>query len=327
MSATVSRSRHQFGDRAGTNQPIETRRVWGLRSSYNILVRSLGYFETVKRASQENLAKALLEPSNQSARPNARRTTGRAIAIQTTITLLHLGLLKRVDREFELTTRGHSFAKSLGLREEQELFRDALVSYAPFATFWADLTRGQRTVSRGMAIDLAARVYPWLGDESRKMLAGVCLNYAAHAGLCARISGSRGYSVSLTRLKELSERLESDHAAEPTATARSRVGFAHEAESSRDLVELARVLGWLLADERQISSDTAQSRLTEALQHVTESANPGPLSELVALATDMARSALRTKNIEQLRWAIRCVNGVIHAGPNAAEHDLSGRDA
>jgi hypothetical protein len=318
-------------DAIGGSDP--ERKVWGLRASYGIIVLTVRHLVKVGAATSEAIAEMIVGAPHSSRPPNIRRRSGIASAIQAVVTLGHLGLVSRRGGEVVLTERGERFARAIGTPEEEASFREAVLAYPPFASFWARLALQSRTVGRADAIHLAGFEYPGYGLETRKTLGAVCISYAAHAGLCKKLPGGHRYAVSQHWASVVARnftRAAADKAYHPgkddsslgLSIRSSRPGpSAVGAQEAAQLDGLGRLLGWALADDAQLASRIVQDRVASAFQVAIQSDQGGPFSELTRLASEIAGKALDKKDPELLRWAIRCVNGILHAQiPRSSDH-------
>lgn len=292
--------------------------VFGLRASYNIVVLALKHLESVGSSSTESLAKAILAGAGTTSRPNIRRTSGRASAIQATATLLHLGLARRTgDHELGATDLGSEFAKAIGSPAESDAFRRVLAGYPPFVEFWRGLTKQRDRVNRASTIEHAHAVYPQFSRQTALTLAGVCLSYAFRAGLTRKVAGRAGYQVIVPDISQ-SSRSGERRGVIPTSILDDRADASHPQPARfqavrQDLHETARLLGWALADETVLQDDRVREQVASAFSAASSSAETG-WRELIRLVADLANAAFAREDTEALRWSVKGVNALLHLG-------------
>lgn len=318
MRTSTSRSGVAHAKLASDREAARGPPPWGLRANYRMLRSVLEYLNRAGPKDRAEIADHLIHEAPGSRRPNSRRSTGMSSAEQVVVTLKNLGLVERVPGAAHLTTAGREFAQRIGTPDEERGFREIVISNPAFRWVWEHVS-GSRNLGRSDAIALVSRIYSGYNEETRNTLVGVFMNYSRAAGLLREGPGGRRYAVSNVRIPGLyvSEVLP-DPAAPERVPADAQVETAVPSDGARDsLGEVARLLGWALAEESMLSDPILRGNAIRAFDQAA-GAEPGRREKaLIELAGRQAQASFERGDADLLRWTVRLVN-LIHAMPAAS---------
>jgi hypothetical protein len=312
MRPSKVRSGARDADQRAVFSPIGEKPKWVLRSPYSMLTATSRLLQDAGPQSTESIARFLIQDSPLANRPNPRRKSGHSSAVQVLVTMGHLRLSTRnQDGMGVLTDLGHRFAGSIGTQEEAGVFRDILLATPCFAWFWGEIASVFPTLRRSNVLEMAEALYPEYNEETRKTLAGVCLNYARAAHLIRGIPGGRNYAVSHHQLPvALPRSIETLASAKPKS-GESEEPTVQEIRTYDSLKEAGVLLGRLLAEDAQSREEMVKVRLRQALESAVQSRRQRREYSLVRVAAQLANKALESNDLEMIRLATLLVNGIL----------------
>jgi hypothetical protein len=313
MKASETRSSNDQLDRNEGASVEGDAPTWGLHTSYNVCALAVRYIHTQGRASTKSFAQFLGEQSQVGGAKN--RTTGFSAAAQAIGSMKKLGLVDRRGGLAELTARGKAFAESLGTRAEQSLLREALLGSPFFVRLWSEVAAHKKYVFRGDVMELAAQMYPNYNDETRKTVAGTCLNFAQAAGFCERDGESHRYLISQRWSRQLSQPPTPALPVPEVRPIEPKVAGLRTLTEGVDLIgplkEAGRLLAWRVVKDEPGASESGKEGVRAALQVAVKRSRETSASELVRLAVDLVETAFQKRDAAALVWATVCVNGLV----------------
>jgi hypothetical protein len=298
---------------------------WGLRTGFRMMAMVVQFLDQEGPQTPVAIARFLVSDSPTADQPNPRRTTGMSSANQAIVTMTNLGLVERIHGRASLTSSGHRLAESLGSPDQPRVFRDILLSNDAFVWFWKRASLGARTIGRNDLLRLAAIMYPDYNEETRKTLAGVCLNYARNAGLVREGPGGSRYLVVPVHRSHAwfppGSEEDSPSPAQSIVTGTDVPPSADSAGAADSLSEAGRLLGWILADETLLGDVHVKNRVRNAFANaIATHAEKADLA-LVRLAAHEASHAVEASDPQLMRWAVRLVNGLLALDQESTQSD------
>jgi hypothetical protein len=248
---------------------------------------------------------------------------------------------KAPGQRYELTPEGIDLAAAIAQDSPKEkyLLRKALLDNADFANLWRDILTHKLEVSqKSLAEDLAKQFgYP---KSMAQTYANAILNFAKASGLMIRGLTPHGYVPNPSASRELKGYVQQEvtlglyplDTEEPVrAPERSRIRqdlrpqslgptplwavpnrpAEHADDRSQSVIEAYKLvarLGALLADKEQLESSAERAQVLKWIESLPIFTGQGPDMELLRIAKEQAQSALRTKNIEGLAFALRILH-------------------